>query len=327
MKLTRTQIEECVRYVHAGLVQQGTIHLPKEVVEQLSESYYEQSRISTPLKSHERAIVTLSRPKTAALFADRVWSVGNPTEDSEITFGWEDSMDVRWRALFDLALMEAEADGTMHQIENAPRDPSQSFMAFLGDVSRNLAANYGLHGANVAPLYDSAAARDAEYKPGDQAALQSIADGVIVVNEDALAWDHVRQFRRDAEARTAYRRFVHWLDGEMVGKSSTFVADDVAARYERYEWSLRKHGIETVIGALESIINPGMLVGASAVGSALQFVMNQPIWSLMAAGGLALGSGALSLARIALARRDIALSHREIAYVQEIKRQFRTEAG
>src|SRR5947208_1260061 len=115
MKLSRTEIEKCVQYIHAGLIQQGKIHLPNKVVEQLSEDYYQQSRISTSLKPHERAIVTLSRPKTAALFADRVWSVGRPTEDLEITFGWEDLMDVRWRALLDLGLMEAEADGTMHE--------------------------------------------------------------------------------------------------------------------------------------------------------------------------------------------------------------------
>lgn len=327
MKLTLTEIEDCVRYIYYGLVQEGKIHLPENVVQQLTEQYQEQSRIALPLEPHERAIVTLTEPKSAALFADRVWSVGRPPEDANLTFGWEVAYDVRWRALFDLGYMESEADGTVHEIENASTAASPKFMTWLGRVSRELAANYRIRGANVSPLYDSAAARDAEYKPGDHAVLLAIADGVMVVDEDALAWDQVRQFRQDAGARASYRRFLHWLDREMVGKSTAFVADEISMRQDRYIWALRKHGIETVIGALERAISPGMLVSASAAGAAVQFVMNQPLWSLLAAGGLALGSGAISLAKVALSREDIKHANEDISYVQAIKRRFQPAAG
>lgn len=326
MKLTLTEIEDCVRYVYHGLSQEGKIHLPENVVQQLTEEYQVQSRIALPLEPHERAIVSLTEPKSAALFADRVWSVGRPPEDANLTFGWEVAYDVRWRALFDLGVMESEADGTLHEIESAsPASPG--FMKWLGSVSRELAANYRIRGANVSPLYDSAAARDAEYKLGDRAVLLAIADGVMVVDEDALAWEQVRQFRQDAEARASYRRFLHWLDREMVGKSTAFIADEISIRQDRYIRALRKHGIETVVGALERAISPGMLASASAAGAAVQFVMNQPIWSLLAAGGLALGSGAISLAKVALSREDIEHANQEISYVQAIKRRFQPPAG
>lgn len=325
MKLSRAEIEECVRYVHAGLTQEGKIHLPVDVVDDLTETYHKQSVTSLPLRPCEQAIVTITRPKSAALFADRVWSVGNPEEDSEVTFGWEVPMDVRWRALFDLGVMEAEADGSISEIRSAPGEATESFVTWLGEVSRDLAADYRRRGANVSPLYDSAAARDAEYKAGDQPVILAIVDGVMVVDENALAWDQVLEFRRDSEARVAYRRLVHWLDGELIGKSAVFIADEIAARLERYDWAVRKHGIETLAGTLERMVDPRLLTGASAVAAAMQFVVSQPMWSLMAAGGLLIGGAALSAGRVALARKDITMGHREIAYVHDVKRRFQPE--
>lgn len=322
MKLTRSEIEKCVRYVHAALVQDGKIQLSEDVVELLTEGYHDQSTVSMPLKPQEHGIVTLTRPKSTALFADRVWSVGNPPEDPAITFGWEVPRDVRWRALLDLGVLQAESDGSLHEIENAPREATLDFMAYLGDLSRDMATDYRLRGANVAPLYGSTEARDAEYRSGDQGVVVAIADGVMVVNEDALVWDQVKEFRLDSTARTTYRRFIHWLDKEMSGKPAAFVADEIATRLERYEWALRKHGVETVTGALERTINPDMIAGASVVGATLQLLMNQPVWALLASGGLVLGGAALSLSRVALARKDIAMNHREIAYVHQVKTRF-----
>jgi|GEM_PF-4540841 len=150
MKLTRSEIEEYVRYVHAALVQDGKIRLSEDVTESLIEDYLEQSSVSMPLKPQEHGIITLTRPKSTALFADRVWSVGNPPEDPAITFGWEVPRDVRWRALFDLAILQAEKDGSIKEIEKG-KEVTPGFIAWLGDMSREMAAEYRLRGANVAP--------------------------------------------------------------------------------------------------------------------------------------------------------------------------------
>ncbi len=318
MKLAKYEIEAYIRYVYDNLIQADKIHLPVEVIDRLSQSYYSQSMISRPLAPHEQGIVTLTKPKSAALFADRVWSVGG-TEDSDITFGWEVSRDVRWRAMFDLAYIDAQAHGKAGEIDNAPPNATPGFMRFLEDFAHDLAHEYRGGGAQVSPLYDSAKARDAEYRPGDQAAILAMIANVLVVDENELNWEQVCEFRRDADARSAYRMFIHWLDKEMVAKSSGFVADEIASRLEKYEWALHKHGIQTVIGGLERIINPGMLAATSAVSAGLQFITSQPVWSLMAAGGLLLGGAALSLSKILLDRADIDVGHREIAYVHKVK--------
>jgi len=322
MKLSREDIQDCVLYVHAVLVQECKSCVPVETALDLAKAYYEQSRISAPLQRGERAVVTLTRPKTAALFSERVWSVGQPAEDPQATFGWESPWDVRWRALLDLGLEHVASVGQLREIIDAPPEASPEFIRSLGVLARDIAADYRLRGANVSALYDSGAARDVEYGAGDAAAILAVAERVIVVDESALSWDQVRDFRRDSGACAAYRRFVHWLDGEMVGRPAGFIADEIASRLEQYEWALTKHGIETLVGPLEHLVDARILTGASAVSAAVQFVVGQPIWSVLAAGGITLGGAALSACRIALARKDLAMGYREIAYVQEAKAGF-----
>lgn len=322
MKLSRPEIEECVRYIYAALIQERHINLSQDVIEELTNSYYEQSKVSNPLGQDEQGILTLTRPKSSALFADRVWSVGSPPEDKSITFGWEIPRDIRWRAMFDLAFLQAKHDGTTQEIENAP-PATPNFLAYLKEQSREMAADYFKHGLNVVPLYDSSEVRNAEYKSGDQGVIVAIAEGVMVADEDSLIWEQVREFKRDTTSCTNYRRFIHWLDKEMNGKSTAFVIDEISSRLEGYTWALRKHGIKSVIGILEKTIKPSMLASVTAVGASLQYIMNQPVYSLLASGGLLLGGVALSLSKATLARKDIAMSHREINYMHQIKSKFK----
>ncbi len=322
MKLTSVEIYDLVRYVYAALVQENKIEpLPVEVVDSVSARYYEQSTVSGPLRPGEQAIVTFTKPKSAALFADRVWSVGSlpPVEDAHMTFGWEIAMDVRWRAMFDLAYLDAETKRCAHEIDNAPPGGTPEFMRWLEGIARDFAADYRLRGMTVSPLYDSAEVRDTEYRRGDRAAFLASADNLNLVDEDRLNWEQVKEFRDDSDARIAYRMFIHWLETAMVGKSASFIADEITSRLERYEWALRKHGIQTVLGTLERIINPGMLAGASAISASIQFITNQPIWSLVAGAGFTVAGVALSLSKVLLERKDIEIGQRDIAYVQQVK--------
>jgi hypothetical protein len=41
-------------------------------------------------------------------------------------------------------------------------------------------------------------------------------ENLQIVDEKGLSWDQVVSFREDTEARKKYRRFLHWLDKEMV---------------------------------------------------------------------------------------------------------------
>jgi hypothetical protein len=267
-----------------------------------------------PLLPGERVIVSLIKAKSAALLADRVWST---SEDAtpDITFGWEVPSEARIRAAFALQKFFAarrEYSMTRPQLEELVHDFERTIANDLRSIT----------GADAVPMYSSASSRDAQYRPGDTAAIVALVDNLAIVNEEQLTWDQVNEFRRDREARSAYRAFVHWLDAEMVGKPAAYIADDIAVRLERYQWALRKHGLQTALGALTCTLNPKYLLGASGVGVALEVIAKQPFWSLLATGGLVVGQAAISLATTLLERRDVELSHREVAYVAEVRRQF-----
>lgn len=320
MRLSDDEIANCVRYVHAAFEQRSGIEVPLGAVNEITSDFIRMARQSPPLSSNERAILSLTKPKSAALLADRVWSMSDEA-DPHIAFGWEVPKDIRLRALFALYQVtvgnndgsEAALDKTVHQATER----------FLNDIERDLANDFREStGADVVPLYGSTARRDAQYHQGDEAAIIAVVENMDIIDEERLTWAQVIEFRRDKDARTAYRRFIHWLDKEMVGKPTGYIADEIADRLEQYEWALRKHGIQKVIGVLANTINPKSLISASSVGVAIEVIMKQPIWSLITTGGLIVGQTALSLVTTLLERRDIELAHREVAYVQEVKNRF-----
>lgn len=324
MMLSPTEIEEELRYTqrfftNAEFLSNVPAANVAAIFDEATQDFKDMAMRSRLLSSVERAIVSLTKPKTAALVADRVWTTASDA-DADIAFGWELPMEVRFRALL----------ATIHLFERAPDAPASGPVPlhdverFLSDLERDLARGFqDATGARVLPLYSSAARRDAQYQPGDEAALISIVDNMDIVDEERMTWSQVADFRRDEAARTAYRRFVHWLDADMIDKTVEFITDEVALRLEQYEWALRKHGIATVVGALSSTINPKSLVAPSTAGLAVNVIAGMPNWSLITAGGVLVGQAALSMASVLLVdRRDVEMAHREVAYVQEVKTRF-----
>lgn len=318
MKLTRDEIEKCVRYTLASLDQTADRKVDEGVLEaainEMIRDFATRASKLRPLAPGERAIVSFTKPRSAALFADRVWSTSGG-EDPDMTFGWEVASEARIRAAFALEPLFAarrEYPMSRSRLEQVVHDFERTIANDLRQAT----------GADAVPLYNSASSRDAQYRPGDAAAIVAVVDHLAIVDEEHLTWEQVSEFRRDKEARSAYRAFIHWLDVEMVGKPTGYIADDIAGRLEHYQWALRKHGLQTVLGTLALTMNPKQLLGASSVGVALEMIARQPFWSLFAAGGLVVGQAAISLATILLDRRDLELSHREVAYVAEVTRHF-----
>jgi hypothetical protein len=243
-----------------------------------------------PLCRGERAIVSITKPKAAALLADRYWA---PFSDSghDITFGWEHPTEVMMWAFESL---RPYFKGDKKATEQTPSEAESE--TFLADVERDLANYYRERtGADVVPLYASVSRRDAQYRSGDQSAIVAVIQNLGIADDEQLQWEQVMEFRQDKDARAAYRHFVHWLDKEMVDRPVSYIADELAARVERYEWALRKHGIETVVGVLSSTINPKYLLGTSGVAVALEVIRGKPIWSLLAAGGLLVGRATVGI--------------------------------
>jgi len=132
----------------------------------------------------------------------------------------------------------------------------------------------------------------------------------------------VIEFRKDKRARNKYKRLLHWLDKEMVGKSAQYIQEEIAERLEGYQWALRKHGIETTLGAIAATLDSKALLGSITSNLAGAY-LDQTFLRVAGAAAILGVRYSIELARIALKRADITRGpHSEVSFVYEIQKSF-----
>jgi len=299
-----------------------------------------------PGKGESVAVVT-SLGKTAALCHDRVFSFGCKIPDEVSLY-----VPTRAACIARLTLVLAKLHGSSTYSESNPE-------TFAGDAQRLLVTELNMprHLCNFAepntiteksfealqtyfirtccedlwseykiagiPVYSSSNERDAQYGMGDHGAIVSYLKDLEIVDEENTRWEQVLEFRKDQTARLKYRRFIHWLDSEMVGKSASFVEDAIAIKLEDYRWALRKHGIRTFLGAISATLDPKYLLGTSAVAASMGLLTSQPLWALLTQGGLMVGKACVSLARAGLDFDEVRRGHNsEVAFVYEAQKRI-----
>lgn len=289
------------------------------------------------LKESESAAIALRKPKTAALVYDRVWGLAGEVPD-EIRFGGLSKLEVmlaansgiRWRSNGRPRSIPKNVRGFYEALDNYFRiaqfwPPSHTHINleweepltkdFILDISNNF-------GCEVVPLYASEKAARAEFQPGSYSVIHTIMADLEIVNEDAITWEQVLEFRSDREAQRKYRCLVHWLEAEMVGKDTKFIVEEVEERLEGYAWAIRKHRLKTVQGALSSLLNEKSLLAAGSI-IAGGFLSGAPEvgWTV----GLAIWLGKVSLEiSKELVNLEDALRGpgREIAYIYEARKKL-----
>jgi len=196
-----------------------------------------------------------------------------------------------------------------------PEDPlnSERGLRTLTEVLQQV------HGLGATPVYASQQQRDREFQPGDRVAIVLTLSQLAVVDEDALDWQQVLDFRADEEARRKYRRFLDWLNKEMPGKSQPFIEDEIAGRLKDYTWALKKHGIKTMLGIVQEALDGEFLVGIGAVTSPL-VLAGHPTLGFLTGVGLVIGRVAVSLCQKLLDVADAECGpNRQISWVYEVK--------
>ncbi len=173
------------------------------------------------------------------------------------------------------------------------------------------------------PVYQSWNAFNKEYKSGNYSVIVSTISNLNIVLEDELTWDQVIEFRADKKARNSYRRFVHWLDKEMVGKSQSFIEDEISLKLEDYNNSIKKHGIKTAIGTLSSVLDEKFLASASAMSGAL-FLAGGPGVAILGGAGLVVGNTLLKIAEDAYdVQEELDEQKKDIAFIFEVQKYLR----
>lgn len=210
-------------------------------------------------------------------------------------------------------------EGRESLLENFEVEYDKIMPLICRDIRNSLSNKYGL---NAVTVYNSEEKRKSEYKEGDyDVAVVSLTD-LDIVDEDQLSWEQVLEFRKDEDSKLKYKKMVHWLDKEMIGKSRFFIEDEIALKLEEYENSLTKHGIRTVLGTISESLDGKYLAGASGITGSFALA-GHPTLGVLAGTGLVVGRVAVKLAHTLL---DIDDKERgpnsEISWVYEVKKEL-----
>lgn len=253
----------------------------------------------------ENVAITLNKVKTAAFCYDRVWCPMADREDEQIPG------PIRcWRiSPLNIAIMSGSQKKTWDLLKMTLRPLARYMSEQFKPGSK----------VSFVTVYDSEAKRDCEYRQGDREAVVATLSGLAIVDEDLLSWEQVLEFRADEENRLKYKRFLHWLDKDMVGKSQAFIEDEISIRLEGYENALKKHGIKTILGTVEEALDGKYLVGVS--GTICSFThAGHPNLGLLLGAGLILGKVVVKLGQTFLDIDDIERGpNSEISWVYEAK--------
>jgi len=272
----------------------------------------------------ETVAVTFGKEKTAALFFDKIWGFPQPngigsdknTPEEVLVYGCT-KMEILALVLFiarnldDPTLKSAASDAFAARYKL----PFGTYpLAKL--ISRALREERGLQATAV---FTSTEKLDEEYSAGGNSLILAVMNNLEVVDESALDWRQVFEFRKDKRAKSKLRKLRAWLDRDLAGKSIAQVTDAIGGRLEDYEWAVKKHGIKTVSGSVSDLLDPRFLGASAAIVGGL--------WATgsglaeIAGAGLIVGKVAISVIERLVDFGDAVHGQSsEVAFVSELKK-------
>lgn len=274
--------------------------------------------------------VTDDLPKTTALLFDRVVTLKKHVCPEEIELDLlgdepgSGGRQVEYRWIIDgdhVQLQSNDLAGAPIDLYDGPSVDKSLIIAtnwLLRATSDEIRSKLGLH---AVPVYQSVTTCDREFSAGDYSIIVASLQNLEIVSEDAMDWRQVIEFRKDSDARRHYRQMAHWLDGSMLGKSQAYIQEEIGLKLDAYSSALRKHGLKTVLGTFTDLLDPKVLVAATAMGAAL-FQLND-VLGVLAGTGLVLGTAALKVATRGIdMRTSLDESRGNLAYIFEIRKRL-----
>jgi hypothetical protein len=299
-------------------------YLSKKLATAIQEDF---GRLILP-ESNQTSVVTLHAPKTAAFFFDRVWGFANneDVEGGKILFRGGTDVEIWLLALVVMANStndDRRNFDSLEMLENSPLvhafelvEESDKFARMERVVAGALKQS---HGIAALPMFSSCTAQREAYAMGDRRTLVASLMSLRVIDENQLSWSQVIQAREDSETIAKIRALRHWADLNMEGKPLNFVTDAIGCRLDDYERGLRKHGIKTVLGCIQSLLDPKFLVATAAIGTGLGAGLGHE-WGIGGAILAVLGKTACSISEKFLELTDARQGEgAEVAFVHDMK--------
>jgi len=262
----------------------------------------------------EVCTITIENYKAAALLFDRICVIPDdedrPKVDIpiELTFGFKKA-NIRIK---ELMLAEAKNFKSKKDMNGKIVDIALKYIAEA----------YREFGLNVIPTYGKYSSFMHEFSGGTQLAFEAALNNINIVNAENLSWDHIIEFRQDSESLRKYRDLKIWFQQGINASSVSEATDIIAAKIDNYEWALKKHGMETLKGALTMLLdykNAGISASAITGGTVLAGSLGGAI-----AGGLVIaGQTTAWLMERHIQKKEIIRGNdKEIAFIYDINNKL-----
>lgn len=114
-------------------------------------------------------------------------------------------------------------------------------------------------GINIVPIYFSPTEYEQCFLPPSNTTRPLSPTISICINripeiiEDKLTWEQVLDIRKDKESLKKIRRFNNWVTLELANKSEAEITAIFEKNLDDYSFALKKHGVETAIGAISTV--------------------------------------------------------------------------
>jgi hypothetical protein len=277
---------------------------------------------------NESLAFSVMTPKTAALAYERVYRIPvlNDPVPEEIGFYGASIYEKCWWAATVVSLFAKEAgvNGVFynwnkeHEQESGTEE-GESEKTSLGFICTEFPK---LFYTQPTIFYHSQKHFQDDFSNGKQEVLTSAISNIAMVQEAKLNWEQVIEFRKDKEARIKYIRLTRWIDNELLTKPKNQIEDEIAIKLDDYNWTIKKHGIQTAIGTLSSIIDAKFLSSSSLATTAAALTGGGLLAALTSLsllfGKTAITFGSKYIENLEKRRKD----NFEIAYLFDIKKKF-----
>ncbi|MDR0313264.1 MAG: hypothetical protein LBI14_06680 [Treponema sp.] len=90
--------------------------------------------------------------------------------------------------------------------------------------------------------------------------------------EEQLHWQQVLEVRQDKKSFDSIKRLKRWFNAEFAGKSEGEIIEGLERSIEDYSFSIKKHGVTTMIGSISSFLTSSASAITVLAGNALEIV-------------------------------------------------------
>lgn len=151
--------------------------------------------------------------------------------------------------------------------------------------------------------------------------FEAIATNLPILDTRKTTWEQIESFRDDESCLKMYRDFRLWL-GSISSKSNAEAIDIIGQKYDNYKFAIKKHGFDTVQGALsvfwdlKKIASVSTLIGGAGL-------IGGGFYAALTAGILVSSKVTLQIAEHMLGKEVIKRGEgAEVAILYEIEKKF-----